>query len=143
MPSDSEDVKSPAQIIESLRIERGMTQQTLAERAGYNSTQALSKKLKGNGRFTVPEIITIAEQLEVPPLQILGTAWPDIFDDEAQAHLFQLAQQIALDSEFLTTVVKLFGNLAEEERKQVLETLISAVQLHEKSIEAKDIGDVS
>lgn len=107
MSINSDGVKSPAEIIEALRQSKGMTQQALAQGAGYNSTQALSKKLRADGGFSIPELIALARVLDVHPIDIISAAWPEVLGSNPK-------------SELIATIIK----MSEDEAEHLLSMVI-------------------
>ena len=67
--------------IRRLRIERGLSQDDLAQICGYKSRSSITKIERGGYDLPLPKLKTLAEALGVPPMYFLGI---DVDQDETE-----------------------------------------------------------
>jgi transcriptional regulator with XRE-family HTH domain len=65
-------------VIDARRDERRLTIAALAQRAGFNSQQALGGKLTGAVEFKVPELVRLAQVLELDAIELVCVRWPEL-----------------------------------------------------------------
>ncbi len=78
--------------IKTLREYKNLTQEELAERAGYSDKSSISKIENSKNNISLKKVKKIAEALDVPPAKLLG-------DDETDTRIQVLADAAEKDRE--------------------------------------------
>jgi transcriptional regulator with XRE-family HTH domain len=75
----NEGVEALAAVVADARRKAGgISIQALAEVAGFKSQQALQQKLTGRVRFQPPELVRLAEALDLDAVYLIGVYWPEV-----------------------------------------------------------------
>ncbi len=89
---DKDDEITIAYRIKTLREYKNLTQEELAERAGYNDKSSISKIENSKNNISLKKVYKIADALDVPPAKLLG-------DDETDTRIRVLADAAEKDRE--------------------------------------------
>ena len=80
--------------IKARRKQLGMTQEELAQKAGYNSIASISKIERGDRSFPIEQIVPIAKALDVTPAWIMGWDKPESSESKTIDRLMAYAKKM-------------------------------------------------
>ncbi len=126
--------------IKTLREYKNLTQEELAEKAGYNDKSSISKIENSGNNISLKKVYKIAVALDVPPAKLLG-------DDETDTRIQVLADTAEKDRDKIPQELKdsldKFNKLLKDYKKDLDQTraLVNEIAKKEKYIELSKTFD--
>lgn len=119
--------------IKQARIDKGLTQEELAEKLGYKSRSSVNKIETGGRDIPRSQIKRIAEILDVSPISLLG------FEDEKPTEYTPTNKKPAMTSR-QKKICELFVDLTTEQQDNIIGRAELMVEQNEEEYKKEDCG---